>query len=91
MKKSAFNSHLYRGCYFNTTFQKNENGSKTYKIKKTFFKYSTVVIDERVKLSEGGCPPSLPGAIRLSDLMRGAPTVGFIVFLRFNQGTQVNK
>lgn len=85
MKKSAFNSHFYRGCYFNTTFQKNENGSKTYKIKKTFFKYSTVVIDERVKLSEGGCPPSLPGA------MRGAPTVGFIVFLRFNQGTQVNK
>ena len=81
MKKSAFNSHFYRGCYFNTTFQKNENGSKTYKIKKTFFKYSTVVIDERVKLSEGGCPPSLPGAM----------TVGFIVFLRFNQGTQVNK
>ena len=37
MKKSAFNSHLYRGCYFNTTFQKNENGSKTYKIKKKRF------------------------------------------------------
>ena len=68
MKKFAFNSHFYWGCNFNPTFKKIENG-----LNKGTHRWS---------LTRGWSYPREGVAVsspqELSNLLREAPTVGFL-------------